>query len=161
MKMRQISYFLAVCSEKSFTRAAQRCGVKQPSITVAIKQLEQEIGSPLFERSNSVTRLTDLGLLVRSDFARIERYATAAKRKAAKYLATHEAPNRPKVKETNMRAIAVTVATLAIFLMGLALRPAPNPLTPSGQAGIENEPYAVYGTIDIRPAAAHNGGDLI
>ena len=44
MKMHQVSYFLALCEEKSFTRAAKRCGVKQPSITRAIKELESEIG---------------------------------------------------------------------------------------------------------------------
>jgi DNA-binding transcriptional LysR family regulator len=87
MKMNQISYFLALCHEGSFTRAARRCGVKQPSITVAIKQLESEFGGPLFERSNTNIRLTNLGSLVRPEFARIDRSAVRAKRKAAKFMA--------------------------------------------------------------------------
>ena len=86
MKMHQVSYFLALCEEKSFTRAAKRCGVKQPSITRAIKELENEIGGALFERSHSYIRLTNLGRLVRPDFMQIERSATDAKRKIVQFM---------------------------------------------------------------------------
>ncbi|MGC1092051.1 MAG: LysR family transcriptional regulator, partial [Pseudolabrys sp.] len=51
MKIRQVTYFLALCEEQSFTRAARRCGVAQPSLTRAIQLLEQDIGGRLFERS--------------------------------------------------------------------------------------------------------------
>jgi len=86
MKMHQVSYFLALCEEKSFTRAAKRCGVKQPSITRAIKELESEIGGALFERSHSYIRLTNLGRLVRPDFIQIERSTTDAKRKIVQFM---------------------------------------------------------------------------
>ena len=145
MKMNQISYFLAVCDEKSFTQAAKRCGVKQPSITVAIQRLEDEIGGPLFERSNSAVRLTDLGHLVRPDFALINRYAAAVKRKAAKFIAARSTANKPRARETNMRVIAVTAATIAMFLMGLTLRP-----TPSATAALTEQANA---QIDPMPAA--------
>jgi DNA-binding transcriptional LysR family regulator len=36
MQMHQIRYFLALCEERSFTRAAKRCGISQPSLTNAI-----------------------------------------------------------------------------------------------------------------------------
>jgi LysR family transcriptional regulator, hydrogen peroxide-inducible genes activator len=36
MQMQQIRYFLALCKERSFTHAAKRCGVSQPSLTNAI-----------------------------------------------------------------------------------------------------------------------------
>src|SRR5262245_31012171 len=36
MQMHQIRYFLALCEERNFTRAARRCGVSQPSLTNAI-----------------------------------------------------------------------------------------------------------------------------
>src|SRR5215469_10718930 len=42
MQMQHIRYFLALCEERSFTRAAKRCGVSQPSLTNAIMVLEQE-----------------------------------------------------------------------------------------------------------------------
>ena len=50
MQMHQIRYFLALCEERNFTRAAKRCGVSQPSLTNAIIGLEQELGGALFQR---------------------------------------------------------------------------------------------------------------
>src|SRR5262249_54208489 len=50
MQMQQIRYFLALCEERSFTHAAKRCGVSQPSLTNAIIALEQEFGDALFKR---------------------------------------------------------------------------------------------------------------
>jgi len=50
MQMQQIRYFLALCEERSFTRAAKRCGVSQPSLTNAIIRLEQKLGGALFRR---------------------------------------------------------------------------------------------------------------
>jgi DNA-binding transcriptional LysR family regulator len=63
MEMNQVRYFLALCEEKHFTRAAARCGVAQPSLTTAIKKLEQELGGTLFDRRRGEP--TELGLLVR------------------------------------------------------------------------------------------------
>src|ERR1700756_1300383 len=50
MEMHQIRYFLALCEELNFTKAAERCHVAQPSLTRAIKQLEEELGGALFRR---------------------------------------------------------------------------------------------------------------
>ena len=61
MKIHQVCYFLALCEERSFTWAAKRCGVAQPSLTRAIQQLEHEFNGQLFERSKSAVRLTNLG----------------------------------------------------------------------------------------------------
>jgi DNA-binding transcriptional LysR family regulator len=61
MELHQIRYFLAVCDEQSFTRAAQRCGVSQLSLTNAIKRLEQDLGGMLFHRGRTKTRLSELG----------------------------------------------------------------------------------------------------
>jgi DNA-binding transcriptional LysR family regulator len=65
MEMHQVRYFLALCEERNFTRAAKRCGVAQPSLTRAIKQMEAKLGGSLFDRARANTRLTDLGNLVR------------------------------------------------------------------------------------------------
>jgi len=46
----QIRYFLAVCEQQSFTLAARRCAVSQPSLSGAIKALEGELGGALFNR---------------------------------------------------------------------------------------------------------------
>jgi DNA-binding transcriptional LysR family regulator len=70
MEIRQITYFLALCEELHFTRAARRCGVAQPSLTNAIRLLEQEFGAPLFHRKPR-PRLTALGAAVRPELARV------------------------------------------------------------------------------------------
>ena len=61
MEMMQIRYFLALCKESRFTGAARRCGVAQPSLTRAIRNLERELGEPLFERHPEGVRLTTFG----------------------------------------------------------------------------------------------------
>jgi DNA-binding transcriptional LysR family regulator len=58
MQLHHARYALALCEERSFSRAAKRCGVAQPSITVAIKRLEAEIGATLFLRSTGKQRET-------------------------------------------------------------------------------------------------------
>jgi DNA-binding transcriptional LysR family regulator len=53
MQIHQICYFLALCEERSFTHAARRSGVSQPSLTNAIGALERELGGALFQPSRS------------------------------------------------------------------------------------------------------------
>ena len=55
MEMHQVRYFLSLCAELNFTRAAERCNVAQPSLTRAIKQLEEELGGALFHRERANT----------------------------------------------------------------------------------------------------------
>jgi DNA-binding transcriptional LysR family regulator len=61
MEMHQVRYFLAVARVLNFTRAAEECHVAQPSLTRAIKQLEQELGGELFRRERNLTHLSELG----------------------------------------------------------------------------------------------------
>ena len=65
MEMHQVRYFLALAEELNFTRASEQCNVTQPSLSRAIKLLEEELGGPLFRRERELTHLTDLGNLVR------------------------------------------------------------------------------------------------
>ena len=83
VKTHQVFYFLALCEEQSFTRAARRCGIAQPSLTRAIQNLESQFGGRLFERDKSIVRLTHFGHFVRPDFERIVRATTALTRKVA------------------------------------------------------------------------------
>jgi DNA-binding transcriptional LysR family regulator len=64
MQMQQVHYFLALCEELNFTRAARRCGISQPSLTTAIGALERNLGGALFHRKPSIA-LTGLGRMVR------------------------------------------------------------------------------------------------
>ena len=61
MEMQQVRYFLATASELNFTRAAERCNVTQPSLTRAIRHLEEELGGDLFRRERPQAQLTELG----------------------------------------------------------------------------------------------------
>jgi LysR family transcriptional regulator, hydrogen peroxide-inducible genes activator len=54
MQIQHMLYFLALCEEQNFVRAAMRCGIAQPSMTTAIKRLEQELGGILFLRRPTV-----------------------------------------------------------------------------------------------------------
>lgn len=61
MDIRQLRYFLAVASERNFSRAAERLNMAQPPLSRQIQQLEQEVGTPLFERASRPLALTDAG----------------------------------------------------------------------------------------------------
>jgi DNA-binding transcriptional LysR family regulator len=78
MQMHQVHYFLALCEELNFTRAARRCGVSQPSLTTAIGALERELGGALFDRKPPIV-LTGLGRVVRPYLDEIARNADHAR----------------------------------------------------------------------------------
>ena len=82
MEMHQIRYFLALTEHLNFTRAAETCHVSQPSLTRAIKQLEDELGGPLFHRERNHTHLTDLGRAMQPYLAEVYGQAEAAKSRA-------------------------------------------------------------------------------
>ncbi len=61
MNLRQLEYFVVIAEEGSFTRAAERLFVAQPSLSQQIKVLEEELGGPLLERIPRGVRLTMAG----------------------------------------------------------------------------------------------------
>ena len=63
METQHIEYFLAICDELNFSRAAKICGVAQPTITVAIQRMERKVGGALFHRLRHppYVQLTALG----------------------------------------------------------------------------------------------------
>ncbi|OJA25250.1 transcriptional regulator CynR [Burkholderia ubonensis] len=61
MLSRGINYFIAVAEHGSFTRAATALYVSQPALSQQIKQLEETLGTQLFDRAGRVTSLTDAG----------------------------------------------------------------------------------------------------
>ncbi len=62
MKLNELRYFLAVAEEKHFGRAAQKCFISQPALSIGIKNLEYSLGVTLFERSASEVFLTPEGM---------------------------------------------------------------------------------------------------
>jgi len=67
MQLRQIKHFLSLCEELSFTRAARRCHVSQPSLTKSIRALEAELGGVLFRRKPTI-ELSVIGRALRPFF---------------------------------------------------------------------------------------------
>jgi LysR family transcriptional regulator, hydrogen peroxide-inducible genes activator len=94
MQMHQIRYFLVLADELNFTRSAARCNVAQPSLTRAIRALEEELGGPLFHRDHINTRLTELGKIVRPYLEDVHRGAENARRKAREFADNKTMPLR-------------------------------------------------------------------
>ena len=61
MEVHQLRYFCAIVETGSFSRAAQRTNVSQPSLSQQILKLEDELGTRLFDRLGRSVRLTEMG----------------------------------------------------------------------------------------------------
>lgn len=71
MELRHLRYFLVLAEELNFTRAAERLLIAQPPLSRQIKDLEEELGTPLFIREHHSMRLTEEGVLFREYASRI------------------------------------------------------------------------------------------
>src|SRR5437763_6036298 len=69
MEIHQLRYFVAVANEGSFSRAAAKVRVAQPSLSQQIRKLEAEVGQPLFDRLPRSVVLTEAGRCL-IDYAR-------------------------------------------------------------------------------------------
>ncbi|TWU19921.1 LysR family transcriptional regulator [Allorhodopirellula heiligendammensis] len=79
MELRHLRYFVAVASELSFSRAAEKSLVAQPALSTQIADLEREIGTPLFFRNKRVVRLTVAGAVFLKEAQAILDASEAAK----------------------------------------------------------------------------------
>lgn len=86
-ELRHLRYFVTVAEELNFSRAATRLHMAQPPLSVAIRQLERELGTDLFVRTSREVRLTAAGDAfldgARRTLAEVDRAVDAAKRAAA------------------------------------------------------------------------------
>ncbi|MCW8851940.1 MAG: hydrogen peroxide-inducible genes activator [Gammaproteobacteria bacterium] len=64
MTLTELRYIIAVAREQHFGRAAERCHVSQPTLSVAIKKLEDELGVTIFERGSNEVTLSPVGKLI-------------------------------------------------------------------------------------------------
>jgi LysR family transcriptional regulator, cyn operon transcriptional activator len=87
MELRHLRYFEALAETLNFTRAAERLHVTQSTLSHQLRQLEEELGSALFERSTRHVKLTEAGELLRSHtlpaLAQIDRGVQALRPDAA------------------------------------------------------------------------------
>jgi DNA-binding transcriptional LysR family regulator len=87
LELRHLRYFVAVAEELNFSRAADRLHMAQPPLSVAIRQLEQELGAELLLRTTREVRLTEAGSAfldgARRTLAELDRARVSAQRAAA------------------------------------------------------------------------------
>lgn len=79
MTLTELKYIVALAREKHFGRAAEACFVSQPTLSVAIKKLEDELNVSLFERGSSEVSLTPVGERVVVQAQRVLEEASAIK----------------------------------------------------------------------------------
>ena len=113
MELTQVSYFINLAETLNFTAAARLSGVSQPSLTRAIRRLEEELGGPLIHRDGKNSRLTGLGQDVEAEFRRM----TAAMKSVRDHSETW-AMGRHRVLDV---AVAPTIGprTFATFFEGV------------------------------------------
>lgn len=64
MTLTELRYIVILAQEKHFGKAADRCSVSQPTLSVGVKKIEKELGVYIFERSKSSVRLTPVGEII-------------------------------------------------------------------------------------------------
>lgn len=83
MTLQELRYAVAVARERHFGRAAAACFVSQPSLSTAIRHLEDELGVTLFERTRGEITVTDIGRQVIAQAERVLDEAARVKNVAA------------------------------------------------------------------------------
>src|SRR3546814_12566199 len=69
--IRRLRYFLVLSEELHFRRAAERLGITQAPLSLAIQMLERELGAQLFHRTQRRVSLTELGAAFRDNASKI------------------------------------------------------------------------------------------
>lgn len=109
MLFRQLEYFVAVAQERHFARAAEKCYVSQPALSVAIAKLERELDAKLVNRGHSFEGLTPEG----------ERLAKWAERILAEYhsLKAEVRATRSEITGTLRVGVIPTAATTVSLML--------------------------------------------
>ena len=84
MKLNHLRYFLILFQKQQFGSAAKRCGVAQPTLSMAIKKLEHDLGGPLFLRRPRC-KTTPLAIHMQPFLEKICQAATTAEREAERF----------------------------------------------------------------------------
>lgn len=83
MTLTELRYVVAVSQEKHFGKAAQRCHVSQPTLSIAIKKLEEELSVTIFDRSSNEIITTSVGTRIVDQAQRVLDEADLIKRLAS------------------------------------------------------------------------------
>lgn len=79
MTLTELRYIVAVARERHFGRAADACFVSQPTLSVAVRKLEEELNTQIFERTNTEVSMTSLGALIVDQAQRVLEEANSLK----------------------------------------------------------------------------------
>lgn len=79
MTLTELRYIVALARERHFGRAAEKCFVSQPTLSVAVKKLEEELGVALFERGGNEVAMTPVGTRVVEQAQRVIEEAATIK----------------------------------------------------------------------------------
>ena len=85
MTLTELRYIVAVARERHFGRAAEACFVSQPTLSIAIKKLEDELGVTLFERGGQEVSVTEIGERIIEQSQRVLEEAETVKRLAGEH----------------------------------------------------------------------------
>ena len=123
MEMQQVRYFLSLARTLNFTRAAEECHVSQPSLTRAIRMLEEELGGELLRRERQQSHLTELGQHMLPLLQRCYDSALSAKDLARSMKTSEIAPLSIAVSRTvNMALLMPPLHELSRAYPGLQLK---------------------------------------
>ena len=76
MTLTDLRYIVALAQERHFGHAAEKCHVSQPTLSVAVKKLEEQLGVLLFERSAADVKVTEIGRQIVAQAERVLREAS-------------------------------------------------------------------------------------
>lgn len=159
METRQLRYFVAVAETRHFGRAAERLHIAQSPLSQAIRQLEAQLGAPLFDRTTRRVDLTAAGEELLREAVRILASLDAARDQVGRVAAG--ALGRLRVGATGLatyRHVPVLVRRLAADLPGLELTFTTELLTPALETALTDHriDLAVLRAPVGDPALAHH-----
>lgn len=108
MNLQQLEYIIAVDTHKHFTKAAENCFVTQPTLSMMIQKLEEELGVKIFDRSRQPVKITPIG----------EKIIAQARRVLRESKTLHEIITDDKELVSGELKIAI-IPTLAPYLIPL------------------------------------------
>src|SRR5262245_12143750 len=156
MDTNQVRYFLALCEEKNFTRAAKLCGVSQPSVSNSIKRLEEELGGDLFHRTKNGAKLSPLGVAIRPYLHQINECAESVKREAA-YISTVHMVSIPARATFARKVFYASAIPACVLFVGVLFAHQPYSVTTASRS-ITNtvDVAALEATIDLKHLPRQN-----
>jgi len=105
--LQELKFIIALSEENHFHKAAEKCFVSQPTLSIAVKKLEKELGVDLFERHKNNVRVTEMG----------ERVIESAKR------VLFEADNIKQIVEADKDQLSSVFKIGAIYTVGPYILP--------------------------------------